>query len=234
MFLRRKVYPNGLSHFWLIDFSLLNLTKEVQAMSLPSEYCLIIRETLLPWSLCWHKTLKTPTPKNTTKRRPRRLLRTPMLSEDCPFPQSFTPPRPGGRCSFSLVLDWSFRASFRSLSESLSPGHAALLSFFHPGLVIIHQSPEISLFLYCCRFLLLMTETTSWTHSSNILHLLGSLNNSTPTPTLHSRSGTLQVWSMFQFKSANDDSLWTELVPECKSTTWLCIGLPSWFFIRRG
>lgn len=85
MFLRRKVYPNGLSHFWLIDFSLLNLIKVVQAMSLPSEYCLIIRETSLPWSLCWNKTLKTPTPKKTRKQRPRRLLTTPILSEDCPF-----------------------------------------------------------------------------------------------------------------------------------------------------
>ena len=50
-----------LPHFWLIDFSLLNLIKEVQAMSLPSEYCLIIRETSLPWSLCWNKTLRMPT-----------------------------------------------------------------------------------------------------------------------------------------------------------------------------
>lgn len=80
MLLRREVYPDGLPHFWLIDFSLLNLIKEVQATPLPSEHCLIIKETSFPWSLWWHKTLKTPTPKKTTKQRPRRPLRTPIYT----------------------------------------------------------------------------------------------------------------------------------------------------------
>ena len=79
---------------------------------------------------------------------------TSVLSEDCSFSQSFTPPRPGGRCGFFLALDWRFRVSFSSLSEDLSPGHAARLSFFYPDLVIIHQSSEISLFCILSLFIL--------------------------------------------------------------------------------
>lgn len=152
--------------------------------------------------------------KRLQKQRPRRLsLMTSVLSEDCSFSQSFTPPRPGGRCGFSLALDWSFRVSFSRLSEALSPGHAARLSFFHPGLVIIHQSPEISLFCIAAEFLSWWSKQHPWTHSSNILHLQGPLNNSPyphPKPTLKARDSTSVVYVPGQ------------VCKWCQSVNWAC------------
>lgn len=77
-----------------------------------------------------------------------------------------------------LAPDCHLRRSFSSPSESLTPSHTALLSSSHSGPVVIHQSPEVSLFCVSAEFFRWSKQYPRL--SSNMLHLQGPLNNSPP------------------------------------------------------
>lgn len=105
------------------------------------------------------------------------------------LPQSFISPKDlrGQKASFPCS-QLSLRLSFNCPSAS-DPRPCGSTTLSYSGSTIIYTSPDISLLCFC-RTLLSKGQSSSWTHSSNSLHLQGPLTN-TPAQSLYSRPVTL-------------------------------------------
>lgn len=102
-----------------------------------------------------------------------------MLSEDWTFSQSLSPPKGlRGQLGFLSLLPTVTWDGHSVAPQSLTPSHTALLSSSHSGPVVIHQSPEVSLFCVSAEFFRWSKQYPRL--SSNMLHLQGPLNNSPP------------------------------------------------------